>query len=130
MLAQLRDRPYRLFLVDAGGALVSCAMLWLVFGRLLTTGLPASVYRSLAMIALLFALNSAIQYRTGEPRWPLRLAIVAIANLLYCALTAGLIVYFRDRLTTLEWIYLPAELAVVIALATVELVTSRRYSAR
>lgn len=127
---RLRDRPYRLFAVDSLGALGSCAALYGIFGRLVTTGIPTSVYGSLAMIALLFAINSAIQYRTGAPRWQLRLAFVAIANLLYCVLTAGLVVYFRDRLTTLEWIYLPAEIAVVAALAALELITSRRRSAR
>ncbi|AQG79762.1 hypothetical protein [Spirosoma montaniterrae] len=56
--------------------------------------------------------------------WKPYLRLIAIANLLYCGLTAGLMIYFYQRLTVWGLAYFVAEIIVVAGLALVELKTA------
>ena len=56
--------------------------------------------------------------------WKPYMKIIAVANLMYVCLTAGLIVYLYQKLTILGLTYFVLEIIVVIILAILELKTA------
>jgi hypothetical protein len=54
-------------------------------------------------------------------RWPRYLRGIALANAMYCVVTAGCLVSFRARLAMGDWIYFVGEIVVVGALVVLEL---------
>ena len=46
---------------------------------------------------------------------------IAIANLLYCGLTLGLVIYLHRELTPLGMLYFGSEIVIIVGLAIVEL---------
>jgi len=117
----------RLFLIDGLGALLSAFFLGVVLVRYqVYFGMPVPVLRVLAGIALGFAvysLSSHILLKSGGRPF---LRLIAMANGLYCALTAGLLVHYAGQLTPPGWIYFVLELVVVLSLVRVELHASSR----
>lgn len=114
--------PWRLFALDALGALVSALMLGVVlvhFRHLV--GVPAVTLRVLALIAVVFALYSATWATIRPSAWPAGLRGIAIANLAYCVLTFGAVVYLHDAVTLLGALYFAGEIVVVTSLAVFEL---------
>lgn len=118
----------QLFLIDGLGALLSAFFLGVVLVRYHAYfGMPVPVLQVLAGIALVFALYSlschVLLKADGRPF----LRAIALANLLYCALTAVLLVYHAGQLTPLGWTYFILELLIVCSLVRVELhVASRK----
>ena len=58
--------------------------------------------------------------------WKPYLKMIAFANLLYCCLTIGLVLYWNKALTNLGLLYFLSEVGIVITLALVELKTASR----
>ena len=120
-----------MLLVDSAGALLSALML----GVVLTTleplfGMPPAVLYPLAAIAAVFCLYSSLSFFLGGENWRPLLKGIAIANLLYCCLTIGLVIYLLEALTTLGILYFAAEVVVVVLLASLELrIATRRPQA-
>lgn len=118
--------PKTLFLLDGLGALLSAFLLGVVLVRLETVfGMPRQVLYPLSFIAFVFAVYSFLNYLRFPVNWRARLKAIAIANLLYCCLTVGLMIYFRQALTLLGWLYFVLEIVVVTILATFELKLAR-----
>ncbi|OJJ14323.1 hypothetical protein BKI52_43370 [marine bacterium AO1-C] len=118
--------PKKLFLIDSLGALLTALMT----GVVLTTleahiGMPVKTLYYLAMIACIFAVYSLWNHLKMKPNWPFFMKIIAIANLTYCSATFALAIYHRETVTLLGFIYFALEVAVVVALATIELKTAR-----
>jgi len=100
--------PKRLFLLDGLGAFLTAFFL----GVVLVTfedkfGMPQKV---------LYAKNN----------WRPYLKIIAVANLLYCCLTFGLVIFFYSKLTQLGLIYFLLEIFIIINLAIIELKVAYR----
>ncbi len=109
----------QLFLMDCFGALVSAAILGVVLPMFEDTfGMPTRVLYVLAGIALVFAVYSAFCY--GLRKRAVYLKAIAVANLLYCCLTAGLVFYWHAHLTTLGLVYFVLEMAVILGLVVWE----------
>lgn len=117
----------KMLFVDGIGALVSATLLGFVLVRFNDNiGMPVKVLHQLAAVAGIFAVYSFTTYMIVKENCKPYLKVIAIANLLYCCLTVGLLVYFETELTTLGLIYFIGEVLVILALVIVELKTAYR----
>lgn len=122
ILKKIVKNPKKLFLIDSIGAgltLFFLLAILLPFNE--QVGLPPSVLLALAVPVLLFALYSACCFLFAGTHWRSLLKAIAVANLLYCCMTAGLIMANYAQLTLLGITYFVLEIAVVCALVSVEL---------
>lgn len=121
LLTLNKIQPQKLFLVDSLGALLSAILLGLVLALFEKTfGMPQNVLYALAVIPCVFAVYSFLCFLSKTAHWRPFMKIIAIANLLYCCLTAGLMIYFYQQLTILGLIYFVLEIMIVMSLAFIE----------
>lgn len=112
----------RLFLIDGLGASVSAFFLGVVLIRFENTfGMPRSVLYFLALLPCIFAIYSFGCYFFVKGNHRSYLRGVAVANLLYCVLTIGLVIFHFESLTLLGLLYFFIELIVIVLLVSVEL---------
>lgn len=116
--------PQTLFLIDGLGALLSAFLLGIVLTYFESTfGMPHKVLYFLSAFACLFALYSFWNYWKFKENWKPYLRVIATVNLLYCLLTASLVIYFRQELTTWGCLYFLLEMMVIIGLVVLEFKT-------
>jgi uncharacterized membrane protein YfcA len=127
MLNKITSNPKQIFLLDCLGALLSATLLGVVLPSFQPIfGMPHNVLYGLAALACLFAVYSFWNYRWFKEHWRPYLRGIAIVNLLYCGLTAALVIYFRQELTKWGLLYFLQEMVVIIALVVVEFKTLTR----
>ena len=120
----LTSNPKTLFLIDSLGAFLSAFLLGVILTHFESTfGMPRSVLYFLAALACLFAIYSFWNYARFKENWRPYLHGIAIANLLYCGLTAALVIYFRQELTQWGLTYFLLEMVVIVCLVVIELKT-------
>ncbi len=120
-------QPKKLFLIDSVGALLSAFLLGIVLVSLERTfGMPSNVLYFLSILACMLGSYSLMCYALLKEHWKPYLQIIAFANLLYCCLTIGLVLYWNKALTNLGLLYFLSEVGVVITLAMVELKTASK----
>lgn len=125
LVERLKRTPRTLFIVDGVGALVTALLVGVVLPTLREhIGMPRPVLRALALTAAVFAAYSLTCAATGPTRWPRYLRTIAVANAMYCVVTAGCLFYFRARLAVGDWIYFVGEIVVVGTLVALELRTA------
>jgi hypothetical protein len=113
--------PRKLFLVDGIGALVTAISTgFLLPWCMPSVGVPLSVLKALAGVALLFPTFSLLSFYFFNLRWAKYLAMVAVANMVYCLVTLSVLFYFRESATAWALVYFLAEALVVAVLATHE----------
>lgn len=127
MLNKITSNPKLVFLLDCLGALLSAFLL----GVVLTSfepifGMPRQVLYGLAALAGLFAIYSFWNYRWFKENWRPYLRGIVIVNLLYCGLTAALVIYFRQELTKWGFLYFFQEMVVIIVVVMLEFKTIAR----
>lgn len=114
--------PKKLFLIDSLGGLLSAFMLGVALVRFEDTfGMPPRVLYALAFLACLFFVYSLFCFLRVTEHWRRYMKVIAIANLMYCGLTLGLVIYLHQELTTLGMLYFGSEIVMIIGLAMVEL---------
>jgi len=119
-LTQLPART--LFLIDGFGAMLSAFMLgFVLMNNQPLIGMPVEVLQILASIPCLFAMYSFAGRFIIKGRVEPYLKWIAIANLMYCLTTAGLVLLFFTELTALGIAYFVLEMAIVVYLARAEL---------
>ena len=119
-------KPRYLFLLDAAGAFVTS---FLVFGILRTfneyIGMSKTTLTGLSIIALSFGFYSITCFFLFNNNWRIFLRAISIANIFYCLLTLGLILYYSHSITGIGIGYFIAEMAVVGVLIFIELNVSK-----
>jgi hypothetical protein len=121
MLPKITFTPKHIFLLDSLGALLSAFLLGVALPSFQPIfGMPHKVLYGLAALACLFAIYSSWNYIWFRENWRPYLRAVAIMNLLYCGLTAALVVYFRQELTKWGLLYFLLEMLVIIVLVVIE----------
>jgi len=114
--------PQRLFLIDGIGAFVTAVFLFAILKSFNDfVGMPQPSLILLLLIALVFCIYSISCFFILKRKWQAYLQALSIANLLYCAFTLGLVIFYLPRLTTLGLVYFLIEIAVIVALAIWEL---------
>lgn len=112
----------QLFLADSAGALLTAAMTGLVLPRSEHFfGMPAQPLIMLSLVACGFCLYSFACYRFLRRHHAPYLRAIAIANLMYCCFTVGVVIYHRASVTAWGWTYFLIETAIVLFLVYIEL---------
>jgi hypothetical protein len=120
--------PKKIFLIDSLGAAITALTIGVVLVQFQAhIGMPTSILHRLAWVAVGLTLYSGLCYYLMPHKWQILMKIVALANLAYCGLTLGLVIYLWQSLQGLGITYFLLEIAVIVALATVELRTAYRH---
>lgn len=121
--------PKKTFLIDALGALLSAFLLGVVLVSFEEFfGMPKQVLYYLAFTSSLFAVYSFLCYLKTPENWPNYLRAIAILNIFYCFVTAGLIVQFFQQLTIFGIIYFACEILLILNLVSIELKLAMHHS--
>lgn len=120
--------PKQLFLIDSLGGILSALLLGVVLARFETAfGMPQKVLYLLACLACVYTIYSLLSYWRIKENWRPYMQAIAIANLFYCCLTIGLVIYHFQKLNKLGLLYFLLEVVVIISLIIVELKTVSRF---
>lgn len=122
IIAKLASDLKRLFLIDGLGAFLTAFFLAVILLRFEDSfGMPRRVLYFLSLMAGIYTIYSFSCYFFIQGRWRRYLKAVTIANMIYCCLTIGLVVYFYPSLTILGLIYFFLEIIVMSGLILIEL---------
>jgi hypothetical protein len=129
MINLFKLKPKNLFLIDGLGALLTAFFLFVILRTFYEYfGMPQMILTYLSVIALIFSFYSLACFFLLDINWRPFLRIISIANLLYCILTFGLVIYHHQSITLLGITYFLAEIILVCGLVFVELKILRTES--
>ncbi len=115
-------RTRTLLKIDAAGAALSAVTLGGIMPALHPwVGMPAEVWRGLAVPPVLFVLYDLVCLGTRFGDSPRSLLPIAALNLLYCVVSAVTLAQYAQVATWLDVAYIVSELAVVVVLAGVQI---------
>lgn len=117
----ITGKPKQLFFVDGIGAWLSAFLLSMVLANFIPAfGMPLHILTILALIPGFFAFYSFGCYFFLRDNWGPYLIAIAMANVLYCCLTLGLVIYHYEKLTSLGVGYFVLEMIVIVLLTILE----------
>lgn len=125
-LQKILLKPKNIFLLDSFGALLTTILLYFVlrnFNDFL--GLSKDVFEHLSLIALIFFIYSISCYFFVKRNWKSFLKIICTANILYCILTLGIIIYHYQSISIFGIAYFLSEIIVIGLLVSLEIKTIR-----
>jgi predicted membrane-bound spermidine synthase len=121
LAVKLSQQPRKIFLIDALGAMLTATLLAFLLAPFEHFfGMPSHILYFLAMIAMIFACYSLACFFIVKHNWQLFLKIIAIANLMYCVLSVGLVVQYYQVITLWGIVYFSLEVILVVALVILE----------
>lgn len=118
---QLVVNPRKLLLIDGLGALFTAIMLFIISMLQPYFGLPTQALNYLCGIAIVFSLYSLGSYAMVKNNYKPWLAVIAVANSLYCILTLVIIIIHFKTTTPLAVIYFLGETSIIALLVYIEL---------
>ncbi|MEK6478107.1 hypothetical protein WJR50_11250 [Catalinimonas sp. 4WD22] len=117
-----RVSPKNLFLMDSMGALLTALMLGFVLTSFENVfGVPTRILYILSVLAFSYSVYSFVCFLKVKEKWRLFLKGIAVANIMYCFLTIGLVIYLRSALTNLGITYFLLEVMIILGLVVIEL---------
>lgn len=127
MLKNLIKTPKNIFLLDSLGALLTSLLLFL-FLRTFNNffGLSKTTLEYLSLLALTFSIYSLTCFFLAKNNWKLYLKIICTANILYCVLTFGILLYNYKSISIFGIIYFLVEIVVIAGLVFLEIKTIRK----
>ncbi len=127
ILDRLTLNPKSLFLIDGLGALLTAFLVGIVL-RIFEDafGIPQKYLCVLSILACIFAVYSMSCYFFVGKNWRIYLKIIAVANLMYCLLTAVFVMLLYQQITILGIIYFTGEILIILGLVYVELSVSSK----
>lgn len=129
LIDKLTSNSKRLFLIDGLGAFLTAFFLVAILVRFEDSfGMPRTILYILSLVACVYTIYSFCCHFFILSNWRPYLKAIAIANIIYCCLTTGLVFYFYQSLTILGLIYFLLEIVVMSVLILIELMAlSRRF---
>lgn len=122
LIQKLVSTPYRIFLVDGLGALLSSALLLLLIAPFETYfGMPQQIVFILGAVAFVLMSYSFTCYSIKSAKWRTHLKFIIAANIVYAFITITLVFIYFDQLTSLGLLYFLLELFVLMVLVYLEL---------
>jgi len=116
------EKPKRLFFIDGIGALLTTFLLFAVLRNFNEYfGMPTTVLTCLSALAACLCLYSTICFFLLKENWTPFIRAISVANLLYCCLTLGLLLFYFPLLTLVGVVYFFVEIAVICGLVYIEL---------
>ena len=114
--------PKRLFLIDGFGAFVTAFFMFAILRTFNEYfGMPKMTLDFLSIISLAFSVYSFCCFFLVSNNWHPFLRTISIANILYCCLTLGLVIYYYPLLTILGVTYFLIEIIIVVVLVFLEI---------
>ncbi len=114
--------PKRIFLIDGLGAFLTAFFLFAILRTFNEYfGMPIITLDILSIIAFFFCVYSLSCFLLLTKNWHFFLQPIIFANLLYCFLTSGLVIYYYQQLTNLGITYFLLEIVVVCGLVFFEI---------
>ncbi len=121
VLHKLASNPKRIFLIDSFGAFFTAFLLSTILTRLEEEfGMPRKVLIPLSIVACVYAIYSLGCYFLVNGKWRPFLKIIAVANLIYCCVTTGLVILFCQSLTIWGVVYFTSEIIIITGLVFIE----------
>jgi hypothetical protein len=118
---KLISNPKNILLIDGLGALLTAFLLGTILTRLEEYfGMPSKVLYSLSIIACVYAVYSIYCHFFVDGDWRPFVRVIAIANLVYCCITVGIVIVFYQALTILGWVYFLGEILIIVGLVCIE----------
>ena len=122
IIKQLSLEPKKLFLIDSIGALTTAFLLLVVLRHFHEHfGMPGKVLTCLSVITVFFCIYSTTCFFIIKSNWTPFIKVISIANLLYCMLTIGLLIFYNTQLTIIGTTYFIGEIVIIIGLVYIEL---------
>lgn len=122
IIRRLTLKPRTLFLIDGIGAFATAFFLFAILRTFNEYfGMPQITLTYLSIIAVVFCFYSITCFFVLSDNWQPYLKTISFANLIYCCLTMGLVLYYYQNLSILGITYFLAEITIVCALVFVEL---------
>ena len=116
------DKQKTLLLIDSVGAILTAFFLFSVLRPFNEHfGMPKIVLIDLSIIAFCFFIYSITCFLFLKGDLKLFIRLIGISNLLYCALTIGLLYKYHTFLTNLGMIYFLIEVLIICTLSYIEL---------
>lgn len=127
LLNTLVQKPKKMFVVDGLGALFSAFMLGIVLVQFHSFfGIPTQTLYILASVALVLASLDFYFYRSTKINPSKAIQTIAILNLLYLGLSLSLGIYHAKLISIYGWLYLVAEMLILLLLVGFELKLARK----
>lgn len=126
-----KNNPKKLFQIDGFGAILSAILLGIVLVKLESVfGIPISTLYFLASLPCFFALYDFYCYYNINKNLGVLLKGIASMNFIYCYLSIGIVIYHREVIKILGWLYILLEVAIVSLLALIELRVATKQNVR
>ncbi|KRB58183.1 hypothetical protein [Flavobacterium sp. Root186] len=123
-ILQFIAKPKNIFLIDAVGALLTFTLLFLVLRTFNSYfDLSKTILEYLSLLALLFSIYSLTCFFLAKNNWKLYLKIICTANILYCILTFGILLYHYNSISVFGIVYFLGEIVVIACLVFLEIKT-------
>lgn len=121
------EKQKMLFLMDSIGAFVTAFFLFVVMLKFNAHfGMPKNELACLTVIAVCFCIYSAACFLFLRKGLTPFMRGIGIANLIYCALTIGLLINYYSVLTFIGIAYFVVEMVIICGLSYVELNVAAR----
>ncbi|CAC9975373.1 hypothetical protein FLAPXU55_03086 [Flavobacterium panici] len=121
-IQQFIAKPKNIFLIDAVGASLTFILLFLVLRTFNNFfGLSKTTLEYLSLLALAFSIYSFICFFLAKNNWKLYLKIICTANILYCILTFGIILYYYRSISIFGIVYFLGEIIIIIGIVILEI---------
>ncbi|AOC96130.1 hypothetical protein BB050_03040 [Flavobacterium anhuiense] len=115
-------KPKNIFLLDSFGALITSILLFFTLRNFNDFfGLSKDIFEYLSIIAFIFFIYSINYYFLVKQNWKSFLKIICTANILYCILTFGILIFNYESISIFGIIYFLAEIIVIIGLVVLEM---------
>ena len=124
---QFIKKPRNIFLLDGFGALLTAVLLFFVLRNFNAFfGLSKTILEYLSLLALTFSIYSILCYFLIKNNWKSFLKTICIANILYCILTFGIVVYHCKSISIFGMAYFLGEIIIISGLILLEIKTIRK----
>ena len=129
IIKALTMKPKTVFLIDAlGAALTSIFLIVILKAFYEFFGVPQETLMLLLILSLVLAIYSFSCFAFLDKNTQNFLRPLIAANLTYCILTLGLVIYYHNKLTILGLAYFVGEILIICGLVYVELKTLKASS--
>lgn len=126
-IQQFTAKPKNLFLLDGLGALLTALLLSFILRTFNGFfGLTKNTFGYLSLIALVFSFYSVTCYFLVNKKWKSYLKIICIANILYCILTFGVLIYNYQKISAFGAIYFLGEITIILGIVYLEIKTLKK----
>lgn len=127
LIIHFSEKQKTLFLVDGIGAFITAFSLFVIVRQLNAYfGMPKNELTYLSAIAICFCIYSAVCFLFLKGNLTPFIRLIAIANLIYCALTILLIIKYYPLLTIIGIAYFLIEIIIICGLCYIELSVAKR----